>query len=609
MEAAVCAKKAIALSFAFYSRDHDPDLIAGASRVAVKVIEHLYSNWSPDTDLYSINVPLVPDVETHKIVYTHALQNYWTSGSSFEEVPATEGDQDPESHEAEIRQGEAIDGKSQNQITRHRHRHFKWAPKFGDIQKSIDAAPPGNDGWAIAQGFTSVTPLKANFMHATDVTLGELKLSSDVESSPNFPAKVEEPFLYALINHEDPYVQPLILSAFKKNLAPSSYRLISSPSDLPTPATPLVQITSYETLDFHHLMAHPTTSLANAYIIRKALIRKHWLSHTVSSWLSKHPNSILKDHVKPTPDFELDYAEFLDEALVEAYELHESFARNALLASNEETKKEWWILKPSMSDRGQGIRLFSSEDELRCIFEEWEADAPDSDADEESEPENSPITNTADGTKPGIMTSHLRHFVAQPYISPPLLLPSFQNRKFHIRSYVLCIGALRVYVYEEMLALFAAQPYVPPSSSLDLQIHLTNTCLQASESHDSVHLLSSLPLPEELYISIVDQIATTTGALFEAASRGQMVYFQTLPNAFEIFGVDWLVDAEGKAWLLEVNAFPDFKQSGDEGEGVVRGIWEAAVGIAVRGFFGMEERDADGTLGVREVMDVDLGRR
>ena len=154
MEAAVCAKKAIALSFAFYSRDLDPDLIAGASRVAVKVIEHLYSNWSPDTDLYSINVPLVPDVETHKIVYTHALQNYWTSGSSFDEIPATEGDQDPESHEAEIRQGEAIEGESQHQITRHRHRHFKWAPKFGDIQKSIDAAPPGNDGWAIAQGFT-----------------------------------------------------------------------------------------------------------------------------------------------------------------------------------------------------------------------------------------------------------------------------------------------------------------------------------------------------------------------------------------------------------------------------------------------------------------------
>ena len=194
MEAAVCAKKAIALSFAFYSREHDPQLIAGASKIAVQLIEHLYQKWSPEADLYSINVPLVAGVETHKIMYTYALQNYWTSGSAFDEIPATEGDQDPESHEQEIRQaGEAVNGDSKNHVTRHQHRHFKWAPKFSDIQKSIEAAPPGNDGWVIAQGFTrlvligllsmlcltntrSVTPLKANFMHTSDVALGELKL-------------------------------------------------------------------------------------------------------------------------------------------------------------------------------------------------------------------------------------------------------------------------------------------------------------------------------------------------------------------------------------------------------------------------------------------------
>jgi len=196
MEAAVCGKRAIALSFAFYSRDHDPKLIAGASRHAVKVIEHLYNNWSQDVDLYSINVPLVAEVGSHKTLFTHALQNYWTSGSSFEEVPADEEDQDPTSREQEIREGEASSAAQDLNSTKgHRHRYFKWAPKFGDVQKSIDASPPGNDGWAISQGYTrceelhlscnpraltrnafSVTPFKANFMHSTDVTLGELKL-------------------------------------------------------------------------------------------------------------------------------------------------------------------------------------------------------------------------------------------------------------------------------------------------------------------------------------------------------------------------------------------------------------------------------------------------
>jgi len=153
MEAAVCQKKAIALSFAFWSRDHDPELIAGACRHSVKLIEHLYKNWGSDVDLYSCNVPVVANVEHNKTVITHALQNYWTSGSSFEEVEATENDENPETREKEIRES-GDDARANERPTGHRHRHFKWAPKFGDIQKSIDGSPAGNDGWAIAQGYT-----------------------------------------------------------------------------------------------------------------------------------------------------------------------------------------------------------------------------------------------------------------------------------------------------------------------------------------------------------------------------------------------------------------------------------------------------------------------
>ena len=155
MEAAVCRKRAIALSFAFFSRDHDPELIAGACRLSVRLIEHLYNHWDEDADLYSCNVPVVADVGKHKVVYTHALQNYWTSGSSFQEIEATEEDEDPQIREQEIREGgESQSADSQGKKTRHLHRHFKWAPKFGDIQKSIDESPPGNDGWAIHQGYT-----------------------------------------------------------------------------------------------------------------------------------------------------------------------------------------------------------------------------------------------------------------------------------------------------------------------------------------------------------------------------------------------------------------------------------------------------------------------
>ena len=155
MEAAICRKKAIALSYAFYSRDHDPKLIAQASRHSVRLIEHLYDNWGSDVDLYNINVPLVEGVESHKTLYTYALQNYWSSGSCLTEIEPTEdGEADPDKREVEIRHGGDATSAHQKPVTRHKHRHFKWTPSFTDVAKSIEESEAGNDGWAIGQGYT-----------------------------------------------------------------------------------------------------------------------------------------------------------------------------------------------------------------------------------------------------------------------------------------------------------------------------------------------------------------------------------------------------------------------------------------------------------------------
>jgi tubulin---tyrosine ligase len=421
------------------------------------------------------------------------------------------------------------------------------------------------------------------------------------------------PAFYALVDTKDTYINPLILNALESLSTPL---LITSLSDLPDPSTKVLQFRDYEDLDFEHVMAHPTTSLCNAYVIRKALIRKHYLSTTISTWISKHPDSLLKDHFKPAVDFELDYAEFLDEALVEAYELHESFGRDEM---REKGKRDWWILKPGMSDRGQGIRLFSSEEELREIFEGWEEEEPRSDEDDD---EPSGIHKPEREEKGGIITSQLRHFIAQPYIHPPLLLPSSSNRKFHIRTYVLAVGSLQVYVYRDMLALFAAAPYSPPwetettSGEIDLSAHLTNTCLQDGTREGSVRRfwdLEALPQFPNWKERAYDQIKSVTGKVFEAAARGMMVHFQTLPNVFEVFGLDFLVDGKGKAWLLEVNAFPDFRQTGEGLRGVVGGFFEGVVREGVMPFFDdgqwREERETREEKGLDRVLDIDLGRR
>jgi tubulin--tyrosine ligase len=347
-------------------------------------------------------------------------------------------------------------------------------------------------------------------------------------------------------------------------------------------------------------------------MIRKALIRKHFLSATVDNWVAKNPGSILKTHVKRSEAFEVDYAEFLDDALVEAFELRDSLERNE---DRSEEEREWWILKPSMSDRGQGIRLFSTMEDLQGIFDGWEEDMPDTDDEEEEEGDGD---DEKEGD--GIMTSHLRHFVAQPYIDPPMLLKEMENRKFHIRTYVLAVGGLKVYVYKHMLALFAGKSYTPPYTSnddeLDLDAHLTNTCLQGPGARpDSVARFWDLPLPqqssaEKIHDDIFSQICEITGDIFEAAARTMMVHFQPEENAFEVFGVDFMVDAKGTAWLLEINAFPDFKQTGeDEGlRDVVAGFWRGVVGVAVGGFVGGKE-EVEGDADMVLVRNVDLGRR
>ncbi len=459
------------------------------------------------------------------------------------------------------------------------------------------------------------------------------------DASQEQPLPIREkaqPQVYALINYGDSYVQPLLLSALSSLLPPQSYTLISPPSTwpstpeislptlLPSPDSKILQIMPYESIDFDFASSHPSTSLVNSYVIRKALIRKHFLSATVDGWVAKHPASALKTHVKRSEAFEVDYAEFLDDALVEAFDLRESLERNEEVleggdGDGDGKAVQWWILKPSMSDRGQGIRLFSTMEQLQEIFDGWEVESDEEE--EEDDDDEAPNDDDDASDKPAIMTSHLRHFVAQPYIHPPLLLPEFANRKFHLRVYVLCLGSMRVFVYDEMLALFAAEPYTAPSyDTAHLDAHLTNTCLQTAAGggdgkdgdleHGAVHLFDELPLAEGVRGDIKAQIREVTGDLFEAAARGMTVHFQPLPNAFEAYGLDFLVDAAGTAWLLEVNAFPDFRQSGHgPAGGVVKGFWRGVVNRGVRPFvLGGEDKAEEGD-GMVLVREVDLGRR
>jgi hypothetical protein len=437
-------------------------------------------------------------------------------------------------------------------------------------------------------------------------------MASEQVNDSALSAQKDKQLFYAQINYKCPYVQPLLLAALASQLPAGSYSLVPA---LPTPLdAPLLQILQYEELAFA-LAADPPSQqkvLVNAYVIRKALIRKHFLAATVAQWTRKHPDSILATNVGAMCELEVDYAEFLDEALSDAFELRDSLAANAEKSAAE---REWWILKPGMGDGGDGIRLFSTEEELTDIFEAWEEADDDDDDDAAEASDDDDAAAAAAATQDPIRTSQMRHFVAQPYLTAPLLLPSHARRKFHVRAYAVAVGGLRVFVHRPMLALFARDAYAPPWEEPDLGAHLTNTCfgdgavagfwdLDDGGGEDGG---ATAGLGAGWKEDVFRQICACTGEVFEAAARNMVVHFQAVPFAFEVFGLDYLVDAAGRAWLLEVNAFPDFRQTGDGLKDVIGGLFEEVVNVAVRPFFLGDEPAQSARL--VKVLDIDTGHR
>lgn len=145
LEAATCGKKAIALSFA--SKDHQPpEIINAASRLAVQIIEYLFHHWAAaeGVELYNLNIPMLHDVEQRPILYSSALQNYWSKGSLFQPLPV---------NDAAKMNGAIPNGPTE--VAKRpfgREKYFAWAPELSDIKRSVEQSAEGTDTWTVREG-------------------------------------------------------------------------------------------------------------------------------------------------------------------------------------------------------------------------------------------------------------------------------------------------------------------------------------------------------------------------------------------------------------------------------------------------------------------------
>ncbi len=197
----------------------------------------------------------------------------------------------------------------------------------------------------------------------------------------------------------------------------------------------------------------------------------------------------------------------------------------------------------------------------------------------------------------------IREWVVQAYVDKPLLV---RNRKFHLRAYVLAVGCLKVYLFQEVLVLTAMEHY--DANDVDNEwSHITNTAHQQQHPQfvekDCVFLLSDLPqlLEAQGVVGAKCKVDATVEAMGRIiadmfdAYKGEFSVFQPLANCFELFGVDFLVDDSWNVWLLEVNCGPDFKNTGERLRHVIDNLVDDTITVGV-----------DQLLGIRH--DPPLGR-
>jgi hypothetical protein len=193
----------------------------------------------------------------------------------------------------------------------------------------------------------------------------------------------------------------------------------------------------------------------------------------------------------------------------------------ALNIINELNYNGPWILKPALLNNGEGIHIFENNTALLAHYQQ---------------------TKRYGGPH-----------VLQRYIHNPHLL---QGHKYSLRMFCVITNYNGAYLYPKGYFNVAKEAYAPTQFK-NLNAHLTNEHLN-HESGANNWQIPSDRCPNFEVIS--QQIHQLSKDIMYAAQQYSPSIFEPHhhSNAFSLFGFDFMVDADMRTWLLEINHGPCF---------------------------------------------------
>jgi len=224
-----------------------------------------------------------------------------------------------------------------------------------------------------------------------------------------------------------------------------------------------------------------------------------------------------------------------------------------------------WIVKPGCKSRGRNIAIF---DNVEGICKHIDRE---------------------------------QSWVAQKYIERPLLI---KNRKFDIRQWVLVtdMNPLTIWIYDECYLRFSAEDY--DSARLDnVYVHLTNNSIVKNSElfHNTTFegCMWSLANFQAHLAENYDEAAWSErifprmkeSVIWSLAASSELILNRS--KSFEIFGYDFMLDADLNVWLIEVNTSPAMDYSTHVTEVLVKQVLADSVRLVVDGKFGVGCKNVD----------------